>query len=462
MIARTLIACLACVAALSAAGPAHAAFPGPNGNITAHHVTTVCGDPNPCRIDKVRNTSGLEYGRGSHPAWSADGQRLAFVDGNDIYTVKPDGSDRLLVFDGNMDVVEGISWAPSGDRLAAALGVCDLDECRSDIHVIVLGPSGPQSVVNITPDPFSERNPAWSPHGDRIAFDSMRDGNNDVFTMDVDGGNLARLTTNPAGDSDPNWAPSGDALAFTSGRDSTDVIYTMNLDGTAQTRRSHPSLYPSQHPAWSPDGTRIVFSGVRGEITQPQLVVITADGSSEFASGARQGEADYEPDWQPANITYVRPTGRVAAQGLPRAGVRALCGSEPYARPAARVRLLQPAVADIAEHHRRHPGRQRSGCELDWIRPVLGVAALDRARRSRLHDRDEPLRHSLWRRHRRLRSGERPRRSRTTPASSRSSTWCGSPTSRPRAIPKLHRTSRSGSRSAAARHRAPRPEPAVP
>ena len=141
MIARILIACLACVAALSAAGPAHAAFPGPNGNITAHHVTTVCGDPNPCRIDKVRNTSGLEYGRGSHPAWSADGQRLAFVDGNDIYTVKPDGSDRLLVFDGNMDVVEGISWAPSGDRLAAALGVCDLDECRSDIHVIELGPS---------------------------------------------------------------------------------------------------------------------------------------------------------------------------------------------------------------------------------------------------------------------------------------------------------------------------------
>ena len=86
--------------------------------------------------------------------------------------------------------------------------MCDLDECRSDIHVIELGPSG--TVVNITPGPFSERNPAWSPDGQRIAFDSVRDGNNDVYTMDVDGSNLARLTTDPASDADPNWAPSGE------------------------------------------------------------------------------------------------------------------------------------------------------------------------------------------------------------------------------------------------------------
>ena len=246
--------------------------------------------------------------RGSHPTWSSDAQRLAFADGTDIYTVKPDGSDRLLVLDWNLDV-EGIAWAPSGDRLAAALGVCDGDECRVDIHVIDLGPAGAEGVVNITPDLFSDRNPAWSPDGDRIAFDTTRDGNDDVFAMDVDGGNLDRLTTHPAADSDPNWSPAGDALAFTSTRDGSDAIYTMDADGTAQTRRTGLGAGPSRQPAWSPDGTRIVFSGVRGEITLPQLVVITADGAFESPLGNASGRADYEPDWQPASLGYPRPKG---------------------------------------------------------------------------------------------------------------------------------------------------------
>jgi hypothetical protein len=303
---RGIVAAMAVCVPLLVAAPAHAAFPGPNGSIAFLRVTTVCGDPNPCRLENVRSSSGLVFGRGTNPAWSADGQRLAFADGTDIYTVKPDGSDRQLVLDWNQDV-EGIAWAPSGDRLAAALGVCVQSVCRTDIHVIDLGPSGAQSVVNITPDLYADNNPAWSPGGDRIAFDTTRDGNNDVYTMDVDGGNLTRLTTNPAGDSDPNWAPSGDALAFTSTRDGTDAIYTMNPNGTAQTRRTGLGAGVSRQPAWSPDGRYIAFSGVRGQWGFTQLVVITADGTSETPYGGGQGEADYEPDWQQAILSYPRP-----------------------------------------------------------------------------------------------------------------------------------------------------------
>ena len=286
------------------AGPAQAAFPGPNGSIA------FTGDPCPfnnCSPNVMRTgPSGgfaVTLAQGSHPAWAPDGQRLAFADGTDIYTSNPDGSDPLLVLDWNMDV-EGVSWAPSGDRLAAALVVCDGDECRTDIHVMDLGPSGAQDVVNITPDLFPDRNPAWSPGGDRIAFDTSRDGNNDVFTMDVDGGNRERLTTHPASDGDPNWAPSGDALAFTSGRDGTDAIYTMDADGTAQTRRTGGR---SRQPAWSPDGTRIAFSGIRGEGWASALYIVTADGASEAQLTNASDRYDYEPDWQPVAIGYPRP-----------------------------------------------------------------------------------------------------------------------------------------------------------
>jgi Tol biopolymer transport system component len=290
---RTLVACLASLAAFAAAGPAHAAFPGGNG--------TIAFTGSPCSgrdcIMRISPSGGFPatVGLGSHPAWSPDGQRIAFADGTDIYTIKWDGTDRQLVLDWSLDV-EAVSWAPSGDRLAAALGVCDLGECRVDIHVIVLGPSGAQSVMNITPDAFPDRNPAWSPDGTRIAFDTSRDSNNDVFTMGVDGSNRERLTTDPAGDGDPNWAPSGNAIAFTSGRDGADAIYTMNADGTAQTRRSVEGR--SRQPAWSPNGTRIVFSGIRGEGTSG-LYTIPADGGSESKLTGQTSRNDYEPDWQP-------------------------------------------------------------------------------------------------------------------------------------------------------------------
>jgi hypothetical protein len=297
----------ACLVALALATPAHAAFPGPNGAIAFTGVSTVCGlSTCPEEVMKTGPAGGaaITLASGSHPTWSPDSQRLAFADGTHIYTVRPDGSNRQLVLDWNLDV-EGIAWAPSGDRLAAALGVCDQDECRTDIHVIDLGPSGAESVVDITPDLYADNNPAWSPAGDRIAFDTTRNANNDVFTMDANGGSLRRLTTDPAGDSDPNWAPSADALSFTSTRDGSDAIYTMNPDGTAQTRRTGLGGGQSRQPAWSPDGTLIVFSGARQNM--PGLFAISADGAFEWRITIASGRLDFEPDWRPSSVAYPRP-----------------------------------------------------------------------------------------------------------------------------------------------------------
>ena len=52
-------------------------------------------------------------------------------------------------------------------------------------------------------------------HG-RIVFTSRRDGNNEIYVMDADGGNRERLTDNPANDFDPDWSPDGTKIAFAS------------------------------------------------------------------------------------------------------------------------------------------------------------------------------------------------------------------------------------------------------
>ncbi len=71
--------------------------------------------------------------------------------------------------------------------------------------------------------------PDWSPDGRRIAFDSDRDGNFEVYAMNADGSGVTRLTVRDAHDVGPAWSPDGRRIAFHSNReDGNWDIYVMN------------------------------------------------------------------------------------------------------------------------------------------------------------------------------------------------------------------------------------------
>src|ERR1700752_3279989 len=90
----------------------------------------------------------------------------------------------------------------------------------------------------------------------KIAFESKRDGNSEVYIMNNDGSGQMNLTNNLAEDIDPTFSPDGTRIAFASARDGNNEIYIMNADGTNQTRLTNNSADELQ-PAFSPDGTRI-------------------------------------------------------------------------------------------------------------------------------------------------------------------------------------------------------------
>ena len=72
----------------------------------------------------------------------------------------------------------------------------------------------------------------------QIVFASDRDGNMEIYVMDINGKNSRNLTNNRDKDYSPSWSPDGERIVFTSERDGNSEIYVMDADGS-NPQRSH-------------------------------------------------------------------------------------------------------------------------------------------------------------------------------------------------------------------------------
>ncbi len=148
--------------------------------------------------------------------------------------------------------------------------------------------------------------PAWSPDGTKIAFVSTRDNGNQIYTMNADGTGQVNRSTNAAQDTAPAWSPDGTKIAFTSTRDGDAEIYTMNADGTGQANLSTNSAADNS-PAWSPDGTKIAFNTDRDVNTE--IYMMNADGTGQVNRSTNAAQ-DGEPAWSPDGTKIAFETNR--------------------------------------------------------------------------------------------------------------------------------------------------------
>jgi Tol biopolymer transport system component len=280
-------------------------------------------------MDINRNLRSTVYndriGGDRYPAWSPDGQWLAFTvnDGgvSHIYVIDEGGHDVHLLSD--LPVArDEFSWSPDSHRIAFV----SLENHNRNIYLVDVEQGVPSSVANVdgdesrpafSPDgrwlafqsinpygslflaslfiikadgtdphpltetPVSSTGYAWSPDGQQIAFSSFVTGQGDIYVSDADGSHVRQVTTNQSFDHSPVWSPDGRQIAFWSSEYSVVYACVINTDGSELrqiTEARQPEKNDEMSLAWSPDGRQILAA--IHSLDQPGLYLAQADGST--------------------------------------------------------------------------------------------------------------------------------------------------------------------------------------
>ena len=156
-----------------------------------------------------------------------------------------------------------------------------------------------EAETRLTTHPGDDFLPTISADGSQVAFHSNRAGGpRQIYVLNIDGSGVTQITFGDVPSERPSWSPDGTKIAYTGYVDGDFELFTMNPDGSNQTRLTYADGYDG-FASWSPDGTMLVF---RGERPGTDLYVINADGTGEYPLDIINPGT---PDWSPDGSTIV-------------------------------------------------------------------------------------------------------------------------------------------------------------
>lgn len=181
--------------------------------------------------NNIRRLTNVKNVWDSAPAWSPDGETIAFA-----REYKGENGDwREEVWLMNADGTEKHQIKALAGRAPEFMqdGRILFQSKASPSQISVANIDG-SNVIQLTHDDTNNMSPKISPDGSQIAYLSNRDGNQEVYIMNTDGSNQKRLTKNRVEEWDPAWSTDGSKVFFSSQNvHGFYDIYKVNKDGSS-------------------------------------------------------------------------------------------------------------------------------------------------------------------------------------------------------------------------------------
>jgi Tol biopolymer transport system component len=164
-------------------------------------------------------------------------------------------------------------------------------------------------IVQLTHNNVRDDYPSWSPDGSRLLFNSwMNAQNSEVFMMDATGRNMRRLTRYARADMYPSWSTDGSQILFSTYRPDGFHLFMMDTDGANLLRLPDQNVFQELMACLSPDGSEIVFTD------RSDILVMNHDGTN-LRRVTNTLAVESQPQWSRdgSKIVFVSEQGSTRA-----------------------------------------------------------------------------------------------------------------------------------------------------